>query len=82
MLLSILIFLPLAGGIAGDAVPDADEDGGRRAGFVSLLTAAATLGLAIGLLADFDSGGGLQHVTDVDLDPAARASTTSSASTG
>jgi len=64
-MLSVLIFLPLAGGILAMLMPNADEDGGQRAGFVSLLTAAGTLGLAIGILADFDTGGGLQQVTDV-----------------
>jgi NADH-quinone oxidoreductase subunit M len=63
--LSILIFLPLAGGVLAMLVPNADEDGGQRAGLVSLLAAAATLGLAIGILSDFDTGGGLQRVTDV-----------------
>src|SRR3954447_21783899 len=64
-MLSVLIFLPLAGGILAMLMPNADEDGGQRAGFVSLLAAVGTLGLAIGVLADFDPGAGLQRVTDV-----------------
>jgi NADH-quinone oxidoreductase subunit M len=63
--LSILIFLPLLGGVIASLVPRASEDGGLRAGFVSLLFATTTLGVAIGLIADFDPGAGLQHVTDV-----------------
>jgi NADH-quinone oxidoreductase subunit M len=55
-MLSILIFLPLLGGIFASLVPRASEDGGLRAGFVSLLFAVATLGITIGLIADFDSG--------------------------
>jgi NADH-quinone oxidoreductase subunit M len=64
-MLSLLIFLPLGGAVLATLVPNADEDGGQRAGFVSLLAAAATLGLAIGLLAGFETGKGLQWVTDV-----------------
>jgi NADH-quinone oxidoreductase subunit M len=72
-MLSILIFLPLLGGAIAALVPRGGEHGGLRSGFVSLLFAVATLGIAIGLIADFDSGflevtsGGadnLQHVTD------------------
>jgi NADH-quinone oxidoreductase subunit M len=40
--------------------------GGRIAGAVSLAFALATLGVGVGLLVDFESGGGLQHVTDVN----------------
>src|SRR5919204_3304057 len=79
-MLSILIFLPLLGGVIASLVPRASGDGGLRAGFVSLLFAVATLGITIGLIADFhtprSAGGvfsgssldqalGLQHVTDV-----------------
>src|SRR6266542_3949868 len=73
-MLSILIFLPLLGGVIATLVPRGSEEGGLRAGFVSLLFAVATLGITIGLIADFDSGflnvtqltpSNLQHVTDV-----------------
>src|SRR5262245_53938231 len=64
-MLSVLIFLPLLGGVIATLIPRADEHGGLRAGFTSLLFAVTTLGIAIGLIADFDTGGGLQHVTDV-----------------
>src|SRR5919204_1589708 len=79
-MLSILIFLPLLGGVIASLVPRASGDGGLRAGFVSLRFAVATLGITIGLIADFhtprSAGGvfsgssldqalGLQHVTDV-----------------
>src|SRR5436190_8825069 len=73
-MLSILIFLPLLGGVLAMLVPRASEEGGLRAGFVSLLFSVATLGITIGLIADFDSGfltvgqtpaSNLQHVTDV-----------------
>src|SRR5436189_768902 len=73
-MLSILIFLPLLGGVPAMLVPRASEEGGLRAGFVSLLFSVATLGITIGLIADFDSGfltvgqtpaSNLQHVTDV-----------------
>ena len=76
-MLSILIFLPLVGGVIASLVPRASEDGGLRAGFVSLLFAVATLGITIGLIADFDlpravvgssfdQVTGVQHVTDVN----------------
>ncbi|MEX0993065.1 MAG: NADH-quinone oxidoreductase subunit M [Solirubrobacterales bacterium] len=68
-MLSLLIFLPLAGGVVAALVPGAGQRGGRVAGFVSVLFAAVTLGLAIGLIAEFDAGGGLQRVTDVDWIP-------------
>ena len=55
-MLSILIFLPLLGGVIATLVPRGSEHGGLRAGFVSLLFAVATLGITIGLIADFDSG--------------------------
>jgi NADH-quinone oxidoreductase subunit M len=78
-MLSLLIFLPLAGGLLAALLPPGR--GGRTAGTVSLVFAAATLGLSIGLLIDFEiprhltvfgSGGpvfapgglGEQHVTD------------------
>ena len=80
-MLSILIFLPLAGGVLATLMPNADEDGGQRAGLVSLLASAGALGLAIALLAGFDTGAGLQHVTDFTW-ISELASTTRSGSTG
>ncbi len=77
-MLSILIFLPLLGGLVAALWPGAGEHGGRRAGYISLLFAIAALGFAIGLIIDFDSGfgtvnpsnlTGLQHVTNVDWIP-------------
>jgi NADH-quinone oxidoreductase subunit M len=74
-MLSILIFLPLLGGLVAALWPGSGEHGGRRAGYISLLFAITTLGFAIGLIIDFDSGlgnispnnlTGLQHVTDVN----------------
>jgi NADH-quinone oxidoreductase subunit M len=61
-MLSVLVFLPLAGGVLAALLPAGR--GGRMTGAVTLLFALATLGLGIGLLADFESGAGLQHVTD------------------
>ena len=69
MPLALLIFLPLAGGLIAALIPGSDRDGGRVAGIVSCVFAAATFGLAIGLLIDFDSGGGLQDVTNVNWIP-------------
>jgi NADH-quinone oxidoreductase subunit M len=64
-MLSVLVFLPLAGGLAAALVGAGGEDGGRRAGGVSLLFALATLGLSVALIADFDSGvSGLQKLED------------------
>src|SRR2546426_2736465 len=63
-MLSILIFLPLAGGVIASLLPGSDRQGGLRAGFASLLFAVCTLGISIGLIAGFDSGAGLQQVTD------------------
>jgi NADH-quinone oxidoreductase subunit M len=63
-MLSILIFLPLLGGVIAALWPRGGDDGGWRAGYVSLLFATVTLGISIGLIADFDSKAGLQHVTD------------------
>lgn len=64
-MLSVLIFLPLLGGVMAALWPAGARQGGLRAGFVSLLFAVATLGISIGLIADFDAGGGLQDVTNV-----------------
>jgi NADH-quinone oxidoreductase subunit M len=64
-MLSVLVFLPLAGGVLAALVAGRDKlVGGRRAATVSTLFALATLGVAIWLIADFDSGRGLQHVED------------------
>jgi NADH-quinone oxidoreductase subunit M len=77
--LSILIWLPAACGLLGALLgaaqrrpsPDgpsadaADTGAQRIPGLLSLLGAVAALGLAIGYLADYKAGGGLQHVTDV-----------------
>jgi NADH-quinone oxidoreductase subunit M len=66
-MLSGLVFLPLAGGLLAALLPAGR--GGRAAGMVTLMFALATLGLSIGLLADFESSAGLQHVTDVEWIP-------------
>jgi NADH-quinone oxidoreductase subunit M len=63
-MLSILVFLPLAGGLIATFVPGGGSDD-RRGGLISLLFSVAALGLAIGLIAAFDSGkSGLQWLTD------------------
>ena len=67
-MLSLLIFLPLAGGVLAALLPGAGDHDGRIAGFVSLLAAAVTLGLSIGLIAEHQPGG-LQHVTNVSWIP-------------
>src|SRR5688500_13544402 len=61
-MLSVLVFLPLAGGVLAALLPSGR--GGRVTGAVTLAFALATLGLGLGLLAGYESGGGLQHVTD------------------
>jgi NADH-quinone oxidoreductase subunit M len=74
--LSILIWIPAAcgllgaliGGVAGNAGGEAGTT--RRGawslpGVLALLGSLVALGLAIGYIADYKSGGGLQHVTDV-----------------
>jgi NADH-quinone oxidoreductase subunit M len=63
-MLSVLVWLPLAGGLLA-AVAGRGEHGERRAGAISVLFALATLGLSIALIVDFDSGrSGLQHLED------------------
>jgi NADH-quinone oxidoreductase subunit M len=66
--LTVLVFLPLAGGVLATLMP-AGRDG-RLCGAVSLAFALATLVLGAVLLADFDTSEGLraggQHVTDVN----------------
>jgi NADH-quinone oxidoreductase subunit M len=60
--LSILIWLPLACGLLGALAAVRSQ---RAPGVLALLGSLAALGLAIGYIADYKSGGGLQHVTDV-----------------
>jgi NADH-quinone oxidoreductase subunit M len=61
-MLSILIFLPLAGGALAALLCKAKL---ARPGITSLLFTLAALGVSIGVLADFHSGqSGLQHVED------------------
>ena len=66
-MLTGLVFLPLAGGLLAALVPARANP--RAAGMVTLMFALATFGLSIGLLVDFESAGGLQHVTDVEWIP-------------
>jgi NADH-quinone oxidoreductase subunit M len=64
-MLSILIWLPAATGLAGTLLP---RRAGRRdlAGPLTLLAALVSLGLAIALIADYHPGSTqLSHVTDV-----------------
>ena len=57
--LSIMLFLPLAAGLAGAFLPE------RAGRWVVLASTVAVLGYAVALLADFESGSpGLQYVTD------------------
>jgi NADH-quinone oxidoreductase subunit M len=56
--LSIVLFLPLAAGLIGAALPRG------YARWAALAGTVAVLAYAIAMLADFDSGGGLQWVTD------------------
>jgi NADH-quinone oxidoreductase subunit M len=61
-MLSILVFLPLAGGILAALLCKAHL---ARPGLTFILFALATLGVSIAVLADFDSGrAGLQHLED------------------
>jgi NADH-quinone oxidoreductase subunit M len=62
MPLSVLIWLPLACGLAGALLGLRSE---RLPGLVALVGSVAALGLAIGYIADYTPGAGLQHVTDV-----------------
>jgi NADH-quinone oxidoreductase subunit M len=63
-MLSVLVFLPLAGGLLA-ALAGRGEQGERRAGAISVLFALASLGLSVALIVDFDSGrSGLQHLED------------------
>ena len=55
--LTLILFLPLAVGLAGFLLP------GRLAGWWTVLGSLVSLGLAIGLVVDFDAASGaLQHV--------------------
>ncbi|MCD6725786.1 MAG: NADH-quinone oxidoreductase subunit M [Solirubrobacteraceae bacterium] len=56
--LSIVLWLPLAAGVLALLVR------GSLARWISVLGALATLAYAIVIVADYDVGGGLQHVTD------------------
>jgi NADH-quinone oxidoreductase subunit M len=58
-LINSVLWTPLLFGVLGLLVPR------RWTGWVGTLGGAVTLGLAIALLAGFDSGGGLQDTTDV-----------------
>nr|MBA2504610.1 NADH-quinone oxidoreductase subunit M [Thermoleophilaceae bacterium] len=58
MLLTILTFLPFAAGLLAGLLPRA------FARWIMLAGALGALGIAISLLVDFDSAGGLQHVVD------------------
>ncbi len=62
MPLSVLIWLPLACGLLGAILGLRSE---RLPGPVALVGSVVALGLAIGYIADYHAGGGLQHVTDV-----------------
>jgi NADH-quinone oxidoreductase subunit M len=56
--LSFMLWLPLAAGLVAAVLPR------RVSGWVALLGSLGALGYAIALVLDFESGGGLQHVTD------------------
>jgi NADH-quinone oxidoreductase subunit M len=60
--LSILIWIPAACGLLGALIPSRDR---RVSGGLALLGSVVALGLAIGYIADYKAGGGLQHVTDI-----------------
>jgi len=62
-MINFLLWIPLAFGLLGLFLPK------RMTGWWATLGAAATLGLAIALLAGFDSGGGLQYTVDVNWIP-------------
>src|SRR5919108_2768550 len=61
-MLSVIVFLPVAGGLAAALLC---RWGVFRAGRVAIIFAFATFALSISVLADFDSGqSGLQHLED------------------
>ncbi len=62
-MLSSIIWTPLVFGLIGLLVPK------RLAPWVAVLGTVITLGLGIGVLAGFESGGGYQYVTDVSWIP-------------
>jgi NADH-quinone oxidoreductase subunit M len=63
-MLSVLVFVPLAGGVLA-SIAGRGPYGSRRAGAASLVATLVTLALAVALLAGFDSGrSGLQHLED------------------
>ena len=62
-MIDLVLWAPLAFGFLGLLAPR------RLSGWVVTLGAAVTLGLAIALLAGFDSGGGLQDTTDISWIP-------------
>jgi NADH-quinone oxidoreductase subunit M len=63
MPLSVLIWLPAVAGLLGALFAGRNE---RVPGILALIGAVVALGLSIGYIADFHSGGpALQHVTDV-----------------
>ncbi len=63
MPLSVLIWLPAVAGLLGALLAGRNE---RIPGILALIGSVVALGLSIGYIADFHSGGpALQHVTDV-----------------
>ncbi len=59
-MINVLLWLPLAVGIVGLFLPK------RASGWWATLGALATLGVAIGMVVDFDSSSaGLQHTVDI-----------------
>jgi NADH-quinone oxidoreductase subunit M len=64
--LSILIWLPLACGLLGAILSAVSGRSAQRIpGLLALAGSVVALGMAIGYIADYHAGGGLQHVTDV-----------------
>jgi len=59
--LTIIIWLPLACGLLGALFSLRSE---RAPGVIALLGSLGAFGLAIGYIADYKAGAGLQHVTD------------------
>ncbi len=53
------------GGANGEQASDAARPGWSAPGVLALLGSLAALALALGYIADYKAGGGLQHVTDV-----------------
>jgi NADH-quinone oxidoreductase subunit M len=64
--LSILIWLPVLCGVLGAILTSVSGRASKVPGAVALVGSVVALGLSIGYIADFHSGGpSLQHVTDV-----------------